>query len=203
MGICRNECIVREVLMEVLRGDYYTMKSGNDYTIEDIFALPEEIRAELYDGEMVMLANPTTSHQMLVSWFNVEIAMHIRNKGGKCMVIPAPYGVFIKKDNRNYFQPDISVICDRERLDEKGCHGAPDWVVEIISPSSRKYDCGKKLSTYIETGVREYWIVDPEKSKVVVYRLEQPDVPQVYPFGTEIPVGILEGLVLTVPEKIF
>ena len=72
--------------MEVLKGDYNNMKSGNNYTIEDIFALPENVRAELYDGELVMLATPTTTHQLLLSWFTFEIHLHIRNKGGNCMV---------------------------------------------------------------------------------------------------------------------
>ena len=188
--------------MEVLKREYYTMESGNDYTIEDIFALPEGVRAELYDGEMVMQATPTITHQLLLSWFVVEINLHIRNKGGNCLVLPAPFGVFIKKDNKNFYEPDISVICDRDKLDEKGCHGAPDWVIEILSPSTKKYDCGKKLSTYIEAGVREYWLVDPERKRVVVYRLEEPDLPQMYLFGEEIEVGILEGLKLTVPEKV-
>lgn len=188
--------------MEILKGDYNVMKSDNNYTIDDIFALPENVRAELYDGELVMLTAPTTSHQLLLGWFQFEISLYIRNKGGNCLVLPAPFGVFIKRDNRNYFEPDISVICDREKLDEKGCHGAPDWVIEIISPTSRKYDCGKKLSTYIEAGVREYWIVDAEKSKVVVYRLEQPDVPELYRFGEKISAGIFEDLELTVPEEI-
>ena len=186
--------------MEAKKDGYWFMEK-KEYTVDDIMALPEGVRAELFDGEMVMLATPTVTHQLLLNWFNVEIAIYIRNKGGNCLVLPAPFGVFIRKDNRNYYEPDVSVICDRDKLDEKGCHGGPDWVIEILSPSSRKYDCGKKLSTYIDVGVREYWIADPEKCVVVVYRLEKTDIPEVYPFGETIKAGIFEDLELTVPKE--
>lgn len=98
--------------------------------------------------------------------------------------------MFIKKDDRNYFEPDISVICDRDRLDQRGCHGAPDWVIEIVSPSSRRMDYRLKLPIYRETGVREYWIVDYNKGQVSVYLLQESDTPVVYSFTDTIPVAI-------------
>lgn len=78
------------------------------------------------------------------------------------------------------------------KLDEKGCHGAPDWVIEVVSPSSRSRDYMEKLFKYRTAGVREYWIVDPEKQRVMVYWFEQ-DIVEQYDFGTDIPVGIYEG----------
>ena len=77
--------------------------------------------------------------------------------------------MFIKRDEKNYLEPDISVICKRDKLDEKGCHGAPDWVIEIVSPSSREMDYQRKLKVYRKAGVREYWIVDLLKEAVVVF----------------------------------
>ena len=100
------------------------------YTIYDIYALPEGQRAELIDGQMYMMAPPNTRHQSLVSEFTITIGNYIRAKGGSCKVFPAPFAVFLNKDDRNYVEPDISVICDKEKLDEKGYNGAPDWIIE-------------------------------------------------------------------------
>lgn len=173
---------------------------GRTYTVEDIIALPEGQRAELFDGEMVMMASPATTHQRVLGWFFTEIAVYIREKNGKCQVIPAPFAVFLKDDGKNYLEPDIVVVCDEHKLAEDGCHGAPDWIIEVVSPSSRRLDYGKKLAAYIEAGVKEYWIVDPEKRVIVVYHPEQPDIPAVYRFGDPIKADIYGDLVIdTVP----
>lgn len=103
----------------------------------------------------------------------------------------------MNKDNINYVEPDISVICDPSKLDEKGCHGAPDWIIEIVSPNSRKMDYYKKLFKYRTAGVREYWIVDIEKHVVMVYDFEHDNMEE-YSFGAEIPVGIYEGFSIKV-----
>lgn len=79
------------------------------------------------------------------------------SKNGNCRVLPAPFGVYIKNDDRHFVEPDISVICDKKKLDEKGCHGAPDWVLEIVSPTSGQMDYVRKLALYQAAGVREYW----------------------------------------------
>ena len=139
------------------------------YTIEDIYALPEGKRAELIDGRMYMMAPPNTRHQSLVSEFTVTIGSYIRSKGGNCKVFPAPFAVFLNKDDQNYVEPDISVICDRDKVDARGCKGAPDLIVEILSPSTRRHDRLVKLDLYQRAGVREYWIVDPENRSVLVF----------------------------------
>lgn len=95
----------------------------------------------------------------------------------------APFAVYVKDDIRNYVEPDISVICDRDKLDETGCHGAPDWVIEIVSPSSKHMDHVRKLELYREAGVREYWIVDSLKGSVSVYDLEGGKEPEIYSFA--------------------
>lgn len=179
--------------MEAARkGDFYVMASQKKriYTIADIEALPEGQRAELIDGRMYMMATPSLNHQDILVWLSVRIFNFIESHKGKCRVVPAPFGVFIKKDDRNYFEPDISVICDRDRLDQRGCHGAPDWVVEIVSPSSRRMDYHLKLPIYRETGVREYWIIDYSKRQVSVYLLQESDTPLIYSFTDTIPVAI-------------
>lgn len=168
------------------------LRKEESYTIEDIYALPDGERAELIDGEFYYMAPPGTAHQRLVHFFDREIGMHIKEKGGACEVFPAPFAVFLFRNKKNYVEPDISVICDRDKITDRGCEGAPDWVVEIVSPGSRQMDYYKKLFLYRAAGVREYWIVDPEKSRVTVYGFEQDTVAE-YSFGEDVPVGIWEG----------
>ena len=138
------------------------------YTIEYIYALPDGERAELIDGQIYSMAPPNTRHQRILNYINTEINMYIRKNNGECEVFPAPFAVFLNDDNMNYVEPDISVICDKNKISDKGCQGAPDWVIEIISPSSRAMDYFTKLFKYQKSGVREYWIVDPIKQRVTV-----------------------------------
>ena len=100
--------------------------------------------------------------------------------------------VFLNQDEFNYVEPDISVICDTSKLNEKGCHGAPDWIIEIVSPGSKQMDYFTKLFKYQSTGVREYWIVDPAKKAVLAYRFEKETMEE-YSFSEDVPAGIYEG----------
>ena len=167
------------------------------YTIEDIYALPEGERAELIDGKIYYMAPPSTRHQRLVHFFDREIGNYIQSHEGECEVLPAPFAVFLNKDDKNYVEPDISIICDKDKITDKGCHGAPDWVIEIISPGNKEMDYFKKLFKYQAAGVREYWIVDPIKEMVMVYRFEKETMEE-YSFGEDIPVGIYEGFSIKV-----
>ena len=161
------------------------------YTTDDIYALPEGERAELIDGQIYYLATPSRTHQRLLFSLSRKIADYIDAHQGTCEVDIAPFAVFLNNDDVNYVEPDISVICDPSKLDEKGCHGAPDWIIEIVSPTSRQMDYYKKLFKYRTAGAREYWIVDPVKELVMVYRFEKETMEQ-YTFGEDIPVGIYE-----------
>ncbi|MCM1423147.1 MAG: Uma2 family endonuclease, partial [bacterium] len=107
---------------------------------------------------------------------------------------------YIKKDNRNYVEPDISVICDMEKKSEKGCQGAPDWAIEIVSPSSVKMDYERKVKLYREAGVREYWIVDTERETITVYDFEHGKEAAEYAFSERIKAGIFEDLELCLSE---
>ncbi|MDE7479494.1 MAG: Uma2 family endonuclease [Lachnospiraceae bacterium] len=167
------------------------------YTIEDIYALPEGVRAELIDGQIYYMASPSTNHQRLVHFFVRMIGNYIENNKGECEVFPAPFAVFLNKDNKNYVEPDISVVCDKDKLDDRGCHGAPDWIIEIASPTSKPMDYYKKLFKYRTACVREYWVVDIDKSLVTVYDFVNDDMKE-YSFGEEIPVGIYEGFYIKV-----
>lgn len=164
------------------------------YTIEDIYALPDGQRAELIDGKIYMMAQPRRIHQELVSQFTKVIGQYIDAHDGPCKVYPAPFAVFLNEDDQNYVEPDISVICDRNKLDEYGCSGAPDWVIEIISPSDPQRDYDIKLFKYRSAGVREYWIVNPLTRTVNVYDFEHGKGTNQYIFDNDIPVCIYSDL---------
>lgn len=184
-------------IIEKKRGDGMdALREERTYTIEDIYALPEGERAELVDGEIYYMAPPGTTHQRFVSKLHLKIAGYIEGNGGECEVFPAPFAVFLNKEGKNYLEPDISVICDKHKIDEKGCNGAPDWVIEIVSKGSRRMDYYIKLFQYEKAGVREYWIVDPEKKAVTVYNFEKETMEQ-YAFYSAVPAGIYDGFSIT------
>ena len=139
------------------------------YTTKDIYALPAGERAELIDGKIYDIAPPSRIHQKLVQQFSRIIGNYIADNKGACEVYPAPFAVFLNQDDKTYVEPDISVICDNGKLDDRGCNGAPDWVIEIVSQSSQRMDYLTKLFKYRTAGVREYWIVNPMKRTVLVY----------------------------------
>jgi Uma2 family endonuclease len=170
----------------------------NTFTLEDIYALPDGERAELIDGELYMMAPPNFIHQKLVHQFDKHIGNYVDEQGGSCEVIPAPFAVFLDKDDKTYVEPDISVICDKKKLDEKGCHGAPDWIVEIVSPATQRMDYGVKLFKYRTAGVREYWIVNPLKKTVQTYVFGEEEYSEQFSFDEDIPVRIYDGLFLNV-----
>jgi Uma2 family endonuclease len=165
----------------------------NSYTVDDIYNLPEDERAELIDGQIYYMASPNRRHQSIASELHFRIKDYIQSKGGDCKVYFAPFAVFINKDNKNYVEPDISVICNPDKLNDKGCNGAPDWIVEIVSPGSRNMDYLVKLLKYQSSGVREYWIVDPMSERISVYKFEHDEM-DVFTFSDKIKVGIYEDL---------
>lgn len=171
-----------------------------NYTIEDIYTLPDGQRAELIDGQMYMMAPPVRIHQKLVSQFTKIIGSYIDSKHGDCEVYPAPFAVFLNEDDRNYVEPDISVICDKNKLNEKGCNGAPDWIIEITSPSNPEHDYGIKLFKYRTAGVREYWIVNPQKQTVTVFDFETDEKSNQYSFEDTVPVCIYDDLSIRVED---
>lgn len=172
----------------------------HSYTIEDIYALPEGERAELIDGQLYNMAPPSYMHQKLVSEFTQSIGQYIKTHNGSCEVIPAPFAVFLNQDDRTYVEPDISVICDHNKLSDRGCEGAPDFIIEIVSPGTQKRDYGIKLFKYRNAGVREYWIVNPVQKIVNVYCFEDEENTDLYSFENDIPVGIYPGFSINIQE---
>ena len=169
------------------------------YTIEDIYNLPQGKRAELIDGEIYMMASPSTIHQRLVMALSNRIYNYIDSKQGSCKVFPSPFAVFLNADNEIYLEPDISVICDKSKITDEGCKGAPDWVIEIVSQSSKRMDYYIKLFRYRTAGVKEYWVVDPEKNHVIVYDFEHDEVMD-YTFSDKVKAGIYEDFEIDFTE---
>lgn len=148
------------------------------YTYADFLTWDESDRYEIIDGKLYAMATPTREHQGISMEFSIQIGSYL--KGKPCKVYAAPFGVrlFEKDDDSpdsvgTVIQPDISVTCDENKLDKKGCKGAPDFVIEILSPSNERHDLFVKYNLYMRAGVREYWIVDPQRKTVQVFLLDE------------------------------
>lgn len=115
------------------------------YTSKDYWNLPEDRRAELIDGKFYDMAPPKRIHQELVMELSAAVREYIREKGGNCKIYPAPFAVNLDREDRDWVEPDISVICDPAKLTDRGCSGAPDLVAEIVSPSSSRMDGGERI----------------------------------------------------------
>ena len=134
---------------------------------------PENVHAELIDGRFYDIAPPSRIHQEILGFLFNQITNYITARNGQCKVYPAPFTVELFRDKKTIVEPDISVVCDCCKLTEKGCCGAPDWIIEIISPGNPSHDYVRKLNLYADAGVREYWIVDPMGKEISVYFFEK------------------------------
>lgn len=171
------------------------------YTEEDYYSLPEEVRAELIDGKIYYQTAPSRIHQTILSELHAIIHSYIKSKGGFCKVYPAPFAVKLFADQKTIVEPDISVICDHNKLTDRGCSGAPGWIIEIVSPGNFSQDYIRKLNLYLDAGVREYWIVDPIKEMVFVYNLEETKSEvTVYTFQDKIKANLYNDLWINFPE---
>ena len=145
------------------------------YTFADVLSWDEDERIEIIDGEAFMMATPSRIHQENSGELFRQLANFLEGK--QCRVYPAPFGVRLfardgdgPEDVDTLVEPDISVVCDRSKLDQHGCKGAPEMVIEILSPSTLRHDRLVKLNLYDQAGVLEYWIVDPQNRAVQVFR---------------------------------
>ncbi len=163
------------------------------YTVDDYKALPDDIRVELIDGVFYLMTAPLTIHQRLLANISYQLQSFVYANDGLCEVLFAPYDVNLDQDDKTMVQPDVMVICDPEKIGEKHLMGAPDLVIEVLSPSSRKKDMLLKLSKYMKAGVREYWIVDPEGQRILVYQQGDGFFGAIYSFSENVPVGIWNG----------
>ena len=173
--------------------EYGISKKSRECTLEDYYQLPDERRAELIDGVIYDMSAPTIIHQKISLEISVRLHAFISQKKGACMVFSAPVDVQLDCDNKTMVEPDVGIICDTSKIKRFGIYGAPDFVLEVISPSTKKRDYALKLSKYMEAGVREYWIVDFVQAKILVYYFEGDNYPVIYGFDKPVPVNIYGG----------
>ena len=179
----------------------YGIERYRGYTVEDYYALPEDTRAELIDGVLYDMASPSVRHQDIAMQVSFQMADYVNKKGGKCKVLQGPVDVQLDRDDKTMVVPDIIIVCDPEKVKEDRVTGGPDFVAEIVSPSSRKLDYAIKSGKYCGADVREYWVVDPEKDRVIVYDFEGDKPPAIYSMKEEVPVQIFGGeLKIRFPE---
>ena len=166
--------------------DYYSAapeKQQGEYTVDDYYALPDDKKAELIDGVIYDLSASKTYHQFIAGEIKVQLDQCIRKSGKKCMVFES-VAVQLDCDDRTMLIPDVALVCDIDKVQERCIYGAPDFVCEVISPSTRKRDMSLKLQKYIDAGVSAYWIVDIKRKTIITYDLTDEDFTPVI-FGFE------------------
>lgn len=191
----KNASLVRE------SSAAYAKKKPGEYTVDDWFNLPEDAHKELIDGVLYDLAEPTTIHQLIAGQLYAMFLACITNHHMDCIPFIAPCGVQLDNDDKTMVEPDVFIICDKDRILRSHVPGAPDLAVEVLSPGTRKKDMTLKYMKYWNGGVREYWIIDPDKKKIIVYTFapdqkdgkSDPDI-NLYGFDDVIPVGISGGM---------
>ena len=169
-------------------------------TLEQYEGLPEDKRVEVFDGVIYDMASPSQIHQTISMELSTLINTYIKKKKGSCRVFHAPFDVKLSDRPLTIVQPDIMVICDKDKLDGNRCNGAPDFIIEIVSPSNAADDYIKKLYYYKNAGVREYWIVDPRRKTVTVNYFEGNLLSIQYPFDAIIKVNIYDDLFINFSE---
>ncbi len=146
------------------------------YSYADYAQWPEDEHWELIDGVAYAMTAPQRLHQDIVSELCRQVGNYLYGKS--CKFYVAPFDVRLPRQNEadakveTVVQPDLSVICDPSKLDKQGCRGAPDWIIEVLSPSTALKDMDTKRSLYQQHGVQEYWIIHPEDRWILVYTLD-------------------------------
>lgn len=163
-------------------------------TLEQYEALPENKRVEVFDDVVYDMASPSQIHQMLSMELSNILYNYIKSKQGSCQVFNAPFDVKLSDKPLTIVQPDIMIICDKDKLDGKRCNGAPDFIIEIVSPGNPSDDYIRKAYYYKNAGVREYWIVDPRRKTVTINYFDGNIVSVQYPFDSIIKVNIYDDL---------
>lgn len=194
-----EKSVVRETTAySVARTDTKDVKCAGesrkgDKTLEDYLALPEGARVEMIDGEFYDMAAPTTEHQKIGGRLYASFENHVFVNRGGCTPFIAPVDVQLDGDDKTMVQPDVMIVCDKNKITKPRIVGAPDFIAEVLSPTNIFMDTAIKLSKYKKAGVREYWVISSELEKVLVNVFERDDAPKEYTFDDDIPVAIWNG----------
>lgn len=170
-------------------------KVQGQYTIEDLYDIPEVYPVELIRGKIRMMSQPAFVHQHIASYLNVEIGIFIKNNKGKCVVLQNTALHYDTTNEQSCVAPDVLVTCDEEDRFRLGLRQKTDWVIEIVSPGpkNKTHDYVTKTAIYIEAGVSEYWIIDPMTMKLTIYSENDDFMPRISGLNGEMPVGIYKG----------
>ena len=182
-------------------GESYARKDGQRYTYSDYLEWDDDQRWELVDGVPFLMSAPSRVHQKICS--NLHYLLYDMLKGKPCEVYFAPFDVRLNADtfDNTVVQPDILVICDSEKLDKAGCIGAPDFLIEVLSPSTSSRDRHLKFDLYRKTGVREYWVVEPEVKVVSAHILRNEDyITRIYGEADIAPISVLDNCTINLAE---
>ncbi len=184
-----SECIINEPAMEYNAA----MRRQGSYDVKDYYAMPEDRRIELIDGVIYNMSAPTSAHQSIAGEVFYQLKQQIKEQGGECMPFFAPVDVRLDCDERTMVQPDVLILCDRSKLTKWGIDGAPDFVLEIISDSTRKKDMYIKSIKYLDAGVREYWIIDADNRRLIKYDYASDSGPELLPLKGRVGLSIYNG----------
>lgn len=182
----------RQMVREALIYDAFPAKKQGEYTLDDYYALPEERRVELIDGVIYDMGAPTFVHQHILGDAYMAVRRFIESRGGDCLPMMAPVDVRLDSDNRTMVQPDILILCDKSQIRKWGIEGAPDFCLEIISESTSKKDYIKKLQKYTDAGVKEYWIIDPNRKVLLTYNWKDDYLPHMYPLEGKVGLALYD-----------
>ena len=175
------------------RPGYKLNQLGGPYTIRDYDALPDEIRVELIDGIFYDVSAPSVLHQAVCGYIFNQLFSFRMHSGRKCYPMISPLDVQLDRDDRTVVQPDVIIICDMNKVIGRGIFGAPEFILEVLSPSTRTKDLGIKFKKYKNAGVLEYWLIDPEKKTLFQFDFRKDAPPAVYDFNASVPVLVWDG----------
>ncbi|MCQ4636288.1 Uma2 family endonuclease [Anaerovorax odorimutans] len=167
----------------------YEIKKQGEYTLEDYDRLPGERRVELIDGVFYDMPSPSSVHQLITGLIYAKMLTYAAERDEGFTPIISPIDVQLDRDGRTMVQPDVIAVCDRDKIISRGVFGAPDFVVEVLSKSTKKKDMVIKLNKYLNAGVREYWLIDPDSQKIMVYDFEHDNYPVIYGFDSTVPIA--------------
>ncbi|MBR6395707.1 MAG: Uma2 family endonuclease [Lachnospiraceae bacterium] len=167
--------------------------SGTGKTLDDYLALPDDIRVEMIDGVFYLMSAPTSFHQIISLEIAALLREYIFKNNGSCMAFIAPTDVQLDCDDKTMVQPDVFVVCNRDKINKARIYGAPDLIVEVLSESNWYHDVFRKKAKYQKAGVREYWVVMPEQKLIQVYNFATSDIYTEYTFDDVIPVNTWDG----------
>lgn len=179
------------------KAEGFENKSSGEYEVSDYENLPEDIRVELIDGYFYEMEAPTKKHQVILQEILIQLTSQIRKNKGGCKVYMAPSDVQLDESNKTIVQPDLFILCNKDMIkNSRRTVGAPEFVIEVLSESTRKKDMTLKLNKYEACGVKEYWIIDPNKEYIIKYFFENMSLTNIYTFNDIVPLELYEGKIL-------